>query len=90
MQRIMKHFTYPSFWDCYQNLPESIQQLADKNFKLLKEDVKHPSLHLKKISKDLWCVRVGMGYRALAIPNDGGNLAWFWIGTHREYERLIK
>ena len=86
----MKHFTCPSFWDSYYNLPISIQQIADKNFKLLKVDTKHPSLHLKRVSKDLWSVRVGTGYRALAIPLQDGNLAWFWIGTHREYEKLIK
>lgn len=90
MQRIMKHSTDPSFWHCYYKLPEHFQEIADKNFRLLKIDSKHPSLQLKKISKDLWSVRVGIGYRALAIPMDDGGLTWFWIGTHKEYEKLIK
>jgi hypothetical protein len=30
-----------------------------------------------------------MNYRALAIE-DGNNFIWVWIGTHDEYERMIK
>ena len=83
----MKHFTSPQFWELYQNLPTQIQELADKNFALLKEDSTHPSLHLKKVG-DFWSVRIGIRYRALAIQDDEG-LVWFWIGTHAEYDRLI-
>ncbi len=86
----MKHFAEPSFWNYYRHLPKSIQQIADKNFDLLKVDTKHPSLHLKKLPKDFWSVRVGKGYRALALEMSDGNLAWFWIGTHAEYDKLIK
>jgi hypothetical protein len=59
-----------------------------KNFDLLKQDQQHPSLHFKKIV-DYWSVRVGLHYRALAI-NDGEDLVWVWIGSHGEYDRLIK
>ncbi len=44
----MNHFTVPSFWKNYDSLSKNIQALADKNFELLKENPKHPSLHLKK------------------------------------------
>ncbi len=84
----MKHFANPSFWICYERLPLSIQQLADKNFELLKDDADHPSLHLKKVGK-YWSVRVGRKYRALAVEVEEG-LIWFWIGTHSEYDKLIK
>ena len=30
-----------------------------------------------------------MSIRALAVE-DCGNLVWFWIGDHKEYDRLIK
>ena len=83
----MKHFANPAFWACYERLPLSIQQLADKNFELLKDDSDHPSLHLKKVGK-YWSVRVGKKYRALAVEVEEG-LIWFWIGTHAEYDRLI-
>lgn len=47
----MRHFTSPSFWELYAKLPASIQDLADKNYQLLKQDPYHPSLHLKKVGK---------------------------------------
>jgi hypothetical protein len=34
-------------------------------------------------------VRVGLHYRALAVQIPEG-LLWFWIGTHDEYQRMIK
>ncbi len=52
----MNHFTVPSFWTNYNALPKNIQTLADKNFELLKENPKYPSLHLRKIDK-YWSVR---------------------------------
>ncbi len=84
----MRHFTNPSFWDCYYYQSKSIQTLADKNFELLKTNPKHPSLHLKKVS-NFWSVRIGTKHRALAFQNED-KLFWFWIGTHAEYDALIK
>ncbi len=85
----MRHIATESFWSRYDSLPANIQKLADKNFKLLKRNPDHPSLHFKHVGKGLWSARVGMKFRALAIPRDGG-FAWIWIGTHAEYDRLIK
>jgi hypothetical protein len=84
----MNYFASPSFWEGYDNLPTEIQNLADKNFELLKENPYHPSLHFKKVGS-YWSTRVGIKYRALAIEIEEGIL-WFWIGTHSEYDRLIK
>lgn len=81
----MRHFTLPSFWQMYDKLPLSIQDLADKNYELLKKNPRHPSLQLKKVGK-YWSVRVGQKYRAVAIEIDDG-LLWFWIGTHAEYDK---
>lgn len=83
----MKHFAGPSFWELYEKLPAAIQELADKNFELLKADPKHPSLHLKKAGK-YWSARVGMKYRTLGVEIDEGML-WFWIGTHAEYDKML-
>jgi hypothetical protein len=51
------HRTTPRFWAAYRNLPAEIQQLADANFQLLKENPRHPSLMLKKVGP-FWSVRV--------------------------------
>ncbi len=85
----MKHLTLPRFWNQYRQLPKEIQKLADKNYELLKLNETHPSLHFKKVGKELWSVRVGREYRALGREKPEGIL-WFWIGTHAEYDRLIK
>jgi hypothetical protein len=82
------HRTSDRFWKCFEKLPSHIQELAEDNFELLKNDPRHPSLHFKKVGK-LWSARVSMGYRALAYE-DGDDFIWVWIGTHDEYMRMIK
>jgi len=84
----MNHFATPDFWYHYRQLPVEVQELADKNFALLQQDPRHPSLRLKKI-ESFWSARVGLHYRALARDRPEG-LVWFWIGHHREYEKLLK
>jgi len=83
----MKHLTTPQFWELYQNLPSQIQELADKNFALFKQDSTHPSLHLKKV-KNFWSVRIGIRYRALDFQTEQG-IIWFWIGTHADYDKMV-
>jgi len=82
------HRTSDRFWKCLEKLPSRIQELADFNFELLKNDPRHPSLHFKKVGK-FWSARVGIGYRALAYK-DGDDFIWVWVGTHDEYMRMIK
>lgn len=81
------HYTTLRFWECYNLLPESVQQTADQCYELLKADSSHPSLHFKKVGK-YWSVRAGLGYRALGVEVEQG-ISWFWIGTHAEYNKLI-
>jgi hypothetical protein len=83
----MRHFATPGFWNCYRQLPDEIRDLADKNFAILQNDPRHASLRLKKIG-DLWSVRVGLHYRALARERPEG-FVWFWIGNHEDYDRLV-
>ena len=84
----MRHYASPAFWRCYRGLPDSIRTLADDAFARLKEDPRYPSLHFKRIS-DLWSARVGLHYRALAAEVEDG-LVWFWIGSHADYDKLVK
>ncbi|MGZ8219255.1 ParE family toxin-like protein [Methylomagnum sp.] len=83
----MRHRASPKFWAFYAELPENIQRLAKENYKLLKRDPFHPSLHFKRVGK-YWSVRVGIHYRAAAIGR-GQDIVWFWIGHHSEYDRII-
>ena len=76
------------FRESFEELPEPVKKLAEKNFKLLQSDPRYPSLHFKKIG-DLWSARVGLDYRALAIE-DEDDYIWVWIGSHDDYEKIIK
>ena len=83
----MIHKATERFWGCFDALPQDIRTLAKKNFQLLKENPKHPSLQFKKLGA-VWSVRVGLSYRALAIAHEG-IFYWHWLGTHAEYDKLI-
>ena len=81
------HRTTPKFWERFEGLGEDVQKLARKNFALLKNNPKHPSLHFKKVG-EYWSARVGLYYRVLAVE-DGDDFVWVWIGSHAEYDKLI-
>ncbi|MCZ6677958.1 MAG: hypothetical protein O7E52_11985, partial [Candidatus Poribacteria bacterium] len=73
---------------CFDRLDESVQKVARQNFQLLRTNPRHPSLHFKKVGK-FWSVRAGIAHRALAVE-DGEDFIWVWIGSHDEYDRLIR
>jgi hypothetical protein len=76
------------FWERYKDLPPDIQVLAKKQYRLWKDNSYHPSVRFKKIG-GYWSARVNDDYRALAVM-DKETVIWFWIGSHQEYDRLIK
>jgi len=45
-------------------------------------------MHFKKVGQH-WSARVGLHHRALAVE-DNSDFIWVWIGSHSEYDRLIK
>jgi hypothetical protein len=65
-----------------------VQERARENFKLLEINPKYPSLQFKKVGK-FWSARVSLNYRSLAVE-DGEDFIWVWIGTHDEYDHMIK
>jgi len=65
-----------------------VQKVSKQNFHILKTKSWHPSLHFKKVGK-FWSARAGIDHRALAVE-DGDDYIWVWIGTHDEYELMIK
>jgi hypothetical protein len=83
----VKHKASKRFWEFYNELPLSVQQLANENYDLLKSDPRHPSLCFKKVGR-MWSVRIGIHYRAVAVQ-DGNDFSWFWIGHHSEYDRRL-
>jgi hypothetical protein len=84
----MRHFASRAFWDAYEKLPVVVRELADRNYALLKRDPRHPSLRFKKVGR-FWSVRVGLRHRALATQVDD-DFVWFWIGSHADYDALMR
>ena len=82
----MKCFALPSFWKCYNQLPEHVRRLADKNFALFSENPCHPSLGFKK-KGGVHTVEIGRHYRAVARERRG-DFYWFWVGSHEEYNNF--
>jgi hypothetical protein len=83
----LKHYGTSDFWTCYRALPRDVRDIADKSFALLKDNSRHPSLHLKRV-QNFYSVRVGLHFRALGVEVADG-ISWFWIGSHAEYDKLV-
>jgi len=85
----VKSHTTRAFWTCYRSLPLEVRRLARKNYRLWRDNPRHPSLRFKQVKAGIWSVRVGLPYRALATE-ESGTFIWFWIGHHSQYDRFLK
>ena len=72
-------------------LPEHVQRQAADAHKLFVNNPHHPSLRFKQICANppTYSARVGIGYRAVG-GLDGDTIVWYWIGTHADYDQLLK
>lgn len=89
----MKSSRTQDFRKLFFKLPNRVQETAKKNYQLWRENPSHPSLEFKKVNNKLniWSVRVGIGWRALGVMKPQENkIVWFWIGSHAEYDRILK
>jgi hypothetical protein len=68
-----------------------VKQQARKNYQLWRTNDAHPSLHFKRIhgAENLYSVRVALGWRAVGLV-EGDTIYWDWIGSHAEYDKLLK
>ncbi len=87
----MKSKTLPRFWKLYRRLPGDIRRRAAGAYQMWQQEPGSPGLHFKRVSRTrpVYSVRVGGSYRALGLLH-GDTVTWFWIGSHDEYERLLK
>ncbi len=84
----MKSLATAELWKAYAKLSSEMQEQARKAYILWQKNPTHPSLHFKKVGKNLWSARISGGYRALALKK-GNDYYWIWIGDHDEYESLL-
>lgn len=85
----MKSFATPRFWKAFENLPSEEKRRAIKQYRVWLENPSHPSLYFKKVKSKVWSARISQAYRALALEKEG-DYYWFWIGSHREYETILR
>ena len=75
------------FWKSFEKLPAPIQKLAREKYTVWQRDPYHASLHFEERRNGICVVRIGEHYRALGL-REREVIAWFWIGTHEEYNRF--
>jgi hypothetical protein len=87
----MKSTTTDQFWMRYSALPAEIKRQAREAYSLFASDPYHPSLHFKRIhsTRPVFSVRIGIHWRAVGIV-EADEITWFWIGSHADYDRLVR
>ena len=86
----MRSRTTDRFRRAFSRLPETVKERAREAYRLFVENLGHPGLRFKKIhsTEPIYSVRITNDYRALGLLEDG-NITWFWIGSHADYDELI-
>ena len=86
----MRSYTQRSFWQAYELLPGDVQRQARDAYRFFETNPNHPSLEFKRVGKrrPVYSVRITANYRALGLL-ERGDIVWFWIGPHHEYDRLL-
>lgn len=87
----MNSHTSEKFRKAFADLPADVQKQARQAYRLFIENPRHPSLRFKPIhpNRPIYSVRVGIDYRAVGIKEED-EIIWYWIGSHAEYDKLIR
>jgi hypothetical protein len=87
----MRSQATPRFWRLFHALPAEVRRRAVQAYRLWQSDPSHPSLRYRRLENlgDVVTVRVGSHYRVLGLLEPGA-VAWIWVGTHAEYDRLVR
>ena len=83
--------TSSRFWKCYKKLPKHIKKEAKEAYIQFKKNPYHPSLRFKQIhsTRPIFSIRISKDYRAVGIQKNN-QVIWFWIGSHSDYDSLLK
>ena len=87
----MNSRTTRRFRELFTLLPVVAQRQARDAYRLFQQNPRHPGLHFKQVhpSPPIYSARVGIGYRAVGVK-EANSIIWFWIGSHAEYDQLLK
>jgi hypothetical protein len=88
----MKSELTDEFIQSFADLPNRVKKTAQKNYKLWKQNPSHPSLEFKKLNtkSPVYSVRACIGWRAVGAMKNSDTIVWFWIGSHSNYDKLLK
>ena len=88
----LKSLATSRFWKLYNALPAEVRTLANKAYELWLADPRHASLHFKELGGrgNRFSVRIGIHYRAVGWKPDASTVEWVWVGSHAEYDALLK
>ena len=86
----MKSLTTADFREMFADPPPQVQRQARAANRRFQQNPQHPGLHFKQVhaTEPIYSARVGLHYRAVGIV-DGEDIAWFWIGSHADYDILL-
>lgn len=87
----MNSHTMADFWKLFYALPQEIQKHAYRAYRKFQRDPFYPGLNFEEVNKrkGIWSARISEDYRVLGYRK-AGEIRWFWIGNHSEYEKLIR
>ncbi|NJL42053.1 MAG: hypothetical protein HC899_39495 [Leptolyngbyaceae cyanobacterium SM1_4_3] len=87
----MKSSVTEEFRELLSQLPIEVQEQAGRAYAIWHTDPYHNSLQFKRVSgkQPIYSARIGIGYRTLGLW-ENGQIYWFWIGAHAEYDNLLK
>jgi len=88
----VKSRTTAQFRKALAGLPAEVQEQEREAYRKFQENPRHPSLRFKQVHATLpiYSARVGLHYRAVGERQDDDRIVWFWIGSHAEYDQLLR
>ena len=87
----MNSHTTKSFRDALKALSGEARKQAREAYEQFRDDPFSPGLNFEEVNaqKHIWSARITRTIRAVGI-RDRDEITWYWIGTHREYEKRKK
>jgi hypothetical protein len=75
----------------FAELPEPVQEQTRKAYRQFKQNPNYPGLRFEKVHPQLsiYSARINRDCRAVGQLEED-TVIWFWIGSHAEYDELLK
>ncbi len=87
----MEIFTTKIFEKRYTQLPDQIKLKVEKQEKIFKENIFHPSLHTEKLvpkSREVWSLRIDSKYRLAFRFLDDNKVVFLTVGSHDQVYKI--